>query len=97
MNIMEAREEYSRALKAGQKEVKELLSEGKFPYPAVLDEIIPAADIDSVVNIGMVEIPTNLIIAEFRHDSVDDAGDPGRTHIFQHADPFVALLHIEFS
>ena len=62
MNITEAREEYGRALKAGQKEVKELLSAGIFPYPAVLDEIMPEADIDSVVDIGMVEIPTNLIV-----------------------------------
>ena len=62
MSIPEAREEYSRALKAGQKEIKELLSQGKVPYPAVLDDILPAADIDSVVNIGLVEIPAHLIV-----------------------------------
>ena len=57
----EAREEYLRALKAGQKEQRELLSQGINPYPEVLDDILPAADIDSVVNIGLVEIPAERI------------------------------------
>ena len=58
----EAREEYLRALKAGQKEQRDLLSAGVSPYPAVLDDILPAADIDSVVNIGLVEIPAERIV-----------------------------------
>ena len=58
----EAREEYLRALKAGQKEQRDLLSDGVDPYPAVLDDILPAADIDSVVNIGLIEIPTERIV-----------------------------------
>lgn len=62
MNLMEAREEYSRALRAGQKELKDLLGAGQDPYPAVLDSILPAADIDSVVNIGLVEIPAERIV-----------------------------------
>lgn len=62
MYITEAREEYSRALKAGQKEQKDLLSAGLEPYPAVLDDILPAADIDSVVNVGLVEIPVERIV-----------------------------------
>ena len=41
MDILEAREEYSRALKAGQKEFKELVSQGKNPHPYVLDDILP--------------------------------------------------------
>jgi hypothetical protein len=39
MDLEQAREEYSLALRAGQKEYKSLLAEGKDPYPAVLDSI----------------------------------------------------------
>ena len=62
MNITEAREEYALALKAGQKEQKDLLADGIFPYPAVLDDILPAESVDSVVNIGLVEIPAERIV-----------------------------------
>jgi hypothetical protein len=62
MDIMEAREEYIRALKAGQKEEKELLAAGKDPHPAVLDDILPAEKVGTVLDIGMVEIPTKLIV-----------------------------------
>ena len=62
MDIIEAREEYSRALKAGQKEYKELLSAGKDPNPAVLDDILPAESIKTVVDVGLVEIPAKLIV-----------------------------------
>ena len=61
MYNVEAKEEYLRALKAGQKELRDSLSAGTDPYPAVLDDILPAADVDSVVNIGLVEIPTERI------------------------------------
>ena len=62
MNITEAREEYALALKAGQKEQKDLLAGGIFPYPAVLDDILPAENVDTVVNIGLVEIPAERIV-----------------------------------
>ena len=62
MDIVEAREEYSRALKAGQKEYKELLAADKEPHPSVLDDIMPPENIKTVLNIGMVEIPTHLIV-----------------------------------
>ena len=45
MDIFEAREEYRRALKAGQKELNELSAAGAAPYPAVLDDILPAEEI----------------------------------------------------
>ena len=62
MNFMEAREEYGKAMQAGLKELKERISARKPLYPAVLDDILPAADIDSVVDIGMVEIPAERIV-----------------------------------
>ena len=62
MDIMEAREEYSRALKLALKELKELVSSGKAPHPAVLDNIISAEQSGTVVDVGLVEIPTQLIV-----------------------------------
>ena len=40
MYRQESREEYTRALRMGQKEYKERIMAGKDPYPAVLDEIL---------------------------------------------------------
>ena len=62
MNIIEAREEYNRALKAGHKEHKELLLAGKYPYPIVLDNILPAESSETTVNVGLVDIPAKLIV-----------------------------------
>ena len=62
MDIMEAREEYSRALKLGQKEERELLSAGRDPHPAVLDDILPPETAGTVIDVGLVEIPTKLIV-----------------------------------
>ena len=45
MDIVEAREEYSRALKAGQKEYKELVAADREPHPSVLDDIMPPENI----------------------------------------------------
>ncbi len=62
MNIVEAREEYNRALRMGQKELKDLLSKGLVTTPAVLDTVMPETAIDSTVNIGLVEIPAERIV-----------------------------------
>ncbi len=40
MTTQEARDEYTRALRLGQKEFKERSMAGKDPYPAVLDDIL---------------------------------------------------------
>lgn len=41
MSIQTALDEYNLALKQGQKEYRELVMEGRSPYPAVLDDILP--------------------------------------------------------
>ena len=61
MDLEQAREEYSQALRAGQKEYKSLLSEGKDPYPAVLDAILGDGT-DFVEDLGVIEIPAELIV-----------------------------------
>ncbi len=61
MDKTEAIQEYAKALKMGQKEYKELTQQGKSGYPLVLDEILPE-DTYTTVEVGLVEIPVNLIV-----------------------------------
>ena len=61
MNTQTATEEYSLALKQGQKEYRELTAAGKPPYPLVLDEILPDSHA-TTLDIGTFEIPTERII-----------------------------------
>ena len=58
----EAIDEYRKALKAGQREYKELVAAGKDPYPAVLDELLPENATLSTQLVGLTEIPTELIV-----------------------------------
>ena len=62
MSIETGKEEYSRALKLGQKEVAELAAAGKPTNPAVLDEILPEASVEVVVELGLLEIPSERIV-----------------------------------
>ena len=62
MNRTEARDEYLRALKLGQREYKDHLSAKRDPYPRVLDEILPDVSAQTTQNVGLVEIPTDRIV-----------------------------------
>ncbi len=62
MNIIEAREEYQLALKAGQKEAKAFLSKGLDSSPAVLENILADAATESSIDIGLIEIPAERIV-----------------------------------
>ena len=62
MNSQTAMDEYSQALRLGQKEYRELLAAGKEPHPAILDEILPELATESVYNVGLVDIPTDRIV-----------------------------------
>ena len=62
MNTQLATDEYAQALRQGQKEYRELLMAGKSPHPAVLDEILPENFGETVVDVGLVEIPAERII-----------------------------------
>ena len=61
MYLQQAQEEYALALRAGQKEYKTLLAEGKDPYPLVLDELLEGRIGDSMEDLGVIEIPVELI------------------------------------
>ena len=58
----EAIEEYRKALKAGQREYKELVAAGKEPYPAVLDELLPECATFTTQLVGLTEIPSDRIV-----------------------------------
>ena len=57
-----ASDEYSLALKKGQREYKELTAAGRNPHPVVLDEILPPSFTDSIQEVGLLEIPAQRIV-----------------------------------
>ena len=62
MSRQEAAEQYTIALKAGQKCRKECLIQGKYPYPQVLDEIFDESMAAGRVELGTINIPTEHIV-----------------------------------
>ena len=62
MDILEAREEYLKARRLAQKEIKELNLQGKDTEPAVLDEILGDNYAVSAKEIGIVNIPVERIV-----------------------------------
>lgn len=62
MYRQEAREEYTQALRLAQRELKALTAAGKDPYPEVLDDVLKGIKTESVVDIGIVEIPMELVV-----------------------------------
>ncbi len=57
-----ALEEYNQALRQGQKEYRELVMSGRPAHPLVLDELLPQNADQAVVEVGLVEIPTQRIV-----------------------------------
>jgi len=57
-----ANEEFSEALRLGQKEYKEAAANGKRMHPLVLDELLQDQVAETVVDVGLVEIPAERII-----------------------------------
>ena len=62
MNFQIATDEYYQALKQGQKEYRELLMSGRETNPQVLDEIRAENAAEIVVDVGLVEIPSERIV-----------------------------------
>ncbi len=62
MSRLEAIEEYAKALKLGQKEVREAQAKGKPVNPAVLHQVVGELAADSAQRIGLVEIPMSRIV-----------------------------------
>ena len=64
MNVQTATDEYALALRAGQKEYKDCVAAGRPGHPAVLDELLPENAAESVVDVGLVEIPMGTTLRE---------------------------------
>ena len=57
-----ATEEFIQALKLGQKEYKEASAAGKQLHPQVLDELLSDDIAESVIDVGLVDIPAERIV-----------------------------------
>ena len=57
-----ALEEYAQATKLAQKELRELQAAGRPLHPAVLDDLLSENGTETVLNIGLVDIPAERII-----------------------------------
>lgn len=55
-------EEYTNALKAGQKEYRARLQKGNYPYLPALDEILSYVSVEYEVSLGLCEVPLELIV-----------------------------------
>lgn len=58
----EVLEQYSTALKSGQKYAKAAEAQGLDPYPAVLDRLLEGVTVTRQVELGLVSIPAELIV-----------------------------------
>lgn len=58
----EVLEEYNRAVKLAQKNQRDCAAKGLPISPAVLDDMISDSDISGQVELGVIEIPTELIV-----------------------------------
>ena len=59
---IEAADQYSRALKEGQRYYKSAVSRGAYPYPLVLDELLHESAVAGYADLGITSIPTDQII-----------------------------------
>ena len=85
MSRQEAHDQYSRALKLGQRAYKDSVLHGRYPYPPVLDEILMDDTlIAGQADMGIIEIPTEQIIGN---------KTVGRRSAF--ADNFMPLLELD--
>lgn len=64
---------YLEALRSGKKEQKKCLSQGRFPYLPVLDEILTQQNILTEQNLGLVHIPLDHVVG---------TSTKGRTYAF---------------
>lgn len=62
VTTMEAREEFTKALRAGQRAYRESLARGRYPYLQVLDDILQNSDVEMTEPLGLVDIPADRIV-----------------------------------
>lgn len=57
-----ASSDYEKALRLGQKEYRSRLTNGEYPYLPVLDDLLSHTDIETRTDLGLVDIPLELIV-----------------------------------
>ena len=62
MGRQEAVEQYSKALKSDQRNRKDCVLRGRYPYPQVLDDILDDSMVAGQMEMGLVEIPSEQIV-----------------------------------
>ncbi|MBQ2960589.1 MAG: BMP family ABC transporter substrate-binding protein [Oscillospiraceae bacterium] len=62
MSRQEAIFQYKDALKQGQKYYKNALNRGQHPFPPVLDDILDESTVAGRVSLGLVNVPSDLIV-----------------------------------
>ena len=58
MFLQEAKDQYQRALKRGQKYQRACLLRGENPYPVVLDEFLDEEMVNGTTDLGVLDIPS---------------------------------------
>ncbi len=62
MNRTEAFDEYARAQKLGQRDYREKMQAGQYPYLPVLDELLAGTETGRELPLGLVEIPLARVV-----------------------------------
>ena len=81
MSRSEALEEYGKALKLGQKEVRERQARGRSTNPEVLDQVLGDLAADRSIRVGLVEIPTQRIVGTKTAGRISAFSQIGRAHV----------------
>ena len=55
-------QEYAEALKLGKREYKSCVSQGRFPYLPVLDDILSKEEVRTEQNMGLIQIPLDFVV-----------------------------------
>ena len=58
-------QDYSKALKLGEKEYRAAVAKGEYPYLPVLDDILSVVDVEAQVSLGLVTIPIKSIVGTY--------------------------------
>ena len=62
MFLQEAKDQYQRALKRGQKYQRACALKGENPYPPVLDEFLTDDMVNGTTDLGVLDIPADLVV-----------------------------------
>lgn len=55
-------DEYSRAQKRGQRDYREKILRGQYPYLPVLDDLLQNIRVESQIPLGVIEVPLDLVV-----------------------------------